>query len=205
MKEQIDLSEFYRLTKADADIFAQCCANAYHQYPLMNWMVGERISEKENLCLWRTNFLSTYNNAITIAESAQLYSIAHWLPPYSKGIRPLKYIINGGWRLSHFWSRMLSYEDYANAIRKRLTGGECWYLSNLAVRFSRRGEGLAGKLIRPVLRKCDEIGVPAFLETHTEQTVDMYEHFGFKIAEIGTVPDSKLSHWAMIYEPQSQQ
>ena len=204
MNENIDLSGLYRLSKADVENFSLCCANAYRSYPLMDWMVGERMPEKELKWLWRTNFLSTCKNSVTISDSNAVHGVAHWLPPYSKGFQTLKYIICGGWRLSRFWSRMLLYEDYANNIRECVTDGNCWYLSNLAVRYSHRGEGLAGRIVRPVLNYCDEIGVPAFLETHTEQTVAMYEHLGFKVAEEGVVPDSKLPHWAMIYEPQKK-
>ena len=204
MNLDIDLSGLYRLSKADAEIFSQCCANAFNSYPLMDWMVGERMSEKEMKWLWRTNFLSTCDEAVSISDSCAVHGVAHWLPPYSIGFRTLKYIVCGGWRLSRFWSRMLLYEDYANSIRMRLTHGDCWYLSSLAVRYSCRGEGLAGKIVRPVLNYCDEIGVPAFLETHTEQSVAMYEHLGFKVAEEGLVPDSKLTHWAMIYDPQKK-
>jgi GNAT superfamily N-acetyltransferase len=47
--------------------------------------------------------------------------------------------------------------------------------------FRRQGAGTA--LLAPVLERCDESGVPAYLETQKEENVPWYHRFGFAVLE----------------------
>ena len=44
----------------------------------------------------------------------------------------------------------------------------------------RQGEGIGTALLRPVLARCDEDGVPAYLEATTARSRDLYARHGFK-------------------------
>jgi len=55
------------------------------------------------------------------------------------------------------------------------------YLAVLGTDPDRRGEGLGGELMAPVLEECDQDGVPAYLESSKERNVDYYSRFGFKV------------------------
>ena len=52
-----------------------------------------------------------------------------------------------------------------------------------------------------MLDRCDREGVPCYLETHNEQNLGLYEHFGFEVKEKGVLPGSNRSHWAMLRNP----
>jgi ribosomal protein S18 acetylase RimI-like enzyme len=56
-----------------------------------------------------------------------------------------------------------------------------YYLSILGVDPSAQGEGLGSALLQPMLRRCDEEGVGAYLETATERNVRFYSRHGFRV------------------------
>jgi ribosomal protein S18 acetylase RimI-like enzyme len=56
-----------------------------------------------------------------------------------------------------------------------------WYLATLGIEPERQGSGLGSTLMDPVLRRCDETGVPAYLEASREENVAFYESHGFKV------------------------
>lgn len=198
-KYRVNLDGLRVLTKADADSYAKCCAKAYRPYPLTDWMLEKSVPTSKFEVLWRTNFLCTFNNSISIADSPECNAVAVWMPPHYTAFGTLKYISCGGWRLIGHWRRMLGYENYARNMKKRLQGDKCWYLNNLATRPEWQGRGLASRLVSPFLDMCDRTSSSAFLETHIEKNVIMYEHFGFRIIGTGIIPGTNIKHYAMMY------
>ncbi|MFI5817235.1 GNAT family N-acetyltransferase [Streptomyces sp. NPDC051643] len=53
------------------------------------------------------------------------------------------------------------------------------YLWMIAVAPERQGEGLGSALVRSVLDRCDQEGVPAYLEASNERSRALYERLGF--------------------------
>lgn len=49
----------------------------------------------------------------------------------------------------------------------------------IAVAPERQGEGLGSALVRSVLDRCDQEGVPAYLEASNERSRALYERLGF--------------------------
>jgi RimJ/RimL family protein N-acetyltransferase len=47
----------------------------------------------------------------------------------------------------------------------------------VATRF--QGQGVGTALLRPTLDRCDEEGVPAYIEASSERSAAMYERLGF--------------------------
>ena len=96
--------------------------------------------------------------------------------------------------------RMKHAGDYMDATRKRLAPFEHWYLQLIGVAPQFQGKGCASKLLRPMLARIDEEGLPCYLETLDERNVRLYEHFGFKVVEEATIPETSLTNWAMLRE-----
>ncbi|MFG2751394.1 GNAT family N-acetyltransferase [Streptomyces xanthophaeus] len=89
----------------------------------------------------------------------------------------------------------------------RLTGAvhptaeEHEYLLMIAVAPGRQGEGLGTELIRPVLERCDEEGLPAYLEASSERSKALYERLGWEFTgEAVRLPDGPLM-WPMWRKP----
>jgi GNAT superfamily N-acetyltransferase len=67
-------------------------------------------------------------------------------------------------------------------------GASAWYLSILGVSAHRRGAGLAGQLLAPVLAQADAEQVVCFLETFNPRSLPVYERLGFAIAHSSLEP-----------------
>ena len=76
-----------------------------------------------------------------------------------------------------------------------------WYLQGLGTAPSRQCEGLASAALEPVLTRCDERGVPAYLESTKERNVTFYEHHGWRVTGTIDLPDAGPRLWAMWRDP----
>ena len=56
-----------------------------------------------------------------------------------------------------------------------------WYLPMIAVDPFRFGQGIGASLMRFPLEKCDEQGLPAYLESSNPRNITLYQRFGFEI------------------------
>jgi ribosomal protein S18 acetylase RimI-like enzyme len=64
-----------------------------------------------------------------------------------------------------------------------------WYLAVLGTDPSAQGRGVAGRLIQPVLDRCDHQQLGAYLESSKEQNIAYYARFGFEVTGEITLPD----------------
>jgi len=95
--------------------------------------------------------------------------------------------------------RFMHFAEYMETLHKRLAPPNHWYLQALGVDPRFQGQGYAGKLLRTMLAKIDNEGLPCYLEAK-ERNVTLYEHFGFKVIEKYTIPDSEVDGWTMLRE-----
>ena len=92
--------------------------------------------------------------------------------------------------------------QHIDAVHNRLVPSRHWFLQAIGVDPQFQGRGYASKLLRPMLSRIDEEGLPCYLETLDETNVPLYEHFGFKVIEKSTIPQTSLTNWAMLREVQ---
>lgn len=72
-----------------------------------------------------------------------------------------------------------------------------FYLDNLAVLPTARGQELSSRLIRPFLQMADAQKVIAYTDTVTESNVPLYEHFGFQCVEASPVNGTSITVYAL--------
>lgn len=85
--------------------------------------------------------------------------------------------------------------------RNHLQEPHYYYVRTLGVatRFQRQGLGTA--LLRPTLDRCDQEGVPAYLEASSERSAALYERLGFvHLGELRN-PDGGPPFWPMRRPP----
>jgi GNAT superfamily N-acetyltransferase len=76
-----------------------------------------------------------------------------------------------------------------------------WYLGVLGTAPEHQGKGVGSALIRPILEKCDEEGIPAYLESSKESNIPFYERHGFKVTREIKVKNGPTV-WPMWRDPQ---
>ena len=68
-----------------------------------------------------------------------------------------------------------------------------WYLMAVGVVPEAQGQGRGTALLQPVLSRCDEDGVPAYLEASTADNARLYERLGFgSRAELEILPGLRV-------------
>jgi GNAT superfamily N-acetyltransferase len=79
--------------------------------------------------------------------------------------------------------------------------GSAWHLAFLATDPAHRGKGLARALLERQLTRCDEDGLPAWLETTDPVNPPLYERFGFRTVGHLHRPAWWPGYWVMRREP----
>jgi len=57
----------------------------------------------------------------------------------------------------------------------------CWYLPMISADPAWLGNGLGGALMKHALRRVDEDGLPAYLESSNQRNISLYERHGFEV------------------------
>jgi len=199
-----ELENLPRLNRSHIWPAAEVLVRAFLDYPLLQcYFSDEAQREKVAYYFFRYSLYYGIRYGEVYASSTDLEAVAVWIRSdnlpvsFRRVVRsvPLSVIIGfgreGGGRMKHAG-------DYMDAVRKRLAPFEHWYLQLIGVNPQFQGKGYASKLLRPMLARIDEEGLPCYLETLVERNVRLYEHFGFEVIEKATIPKTSLTNWAML-------
>jgi len=86
-------------------------------------------------------------------------------------------------------------------LKNKLVSSPYMYLALLGVDPSFQGKGIASALVKPMLRRLDDSGLPCYLETQNTMNVQIYQHFGFKTVYEGIFPGTPTPLYAMLRKP----
>jgi GNAT superfamily N-acetyltransferase len=76
-----------------------------------------------------------------------------------------------------------------------------WYLSIVGIAPQLQGQGLGGTLVRPILARADDLGIPSYLETFTPRNKNFYQRLGYQEVASFVEPVTGSEYWIMIREP----
>ena len=200
------LRELYRLNRPDIGPAAGMLVRAFRNYQLLQQAFpDEQQQEKVAPYFFRYSLHYGIRYGETYATSSNLEGIAIWLPSeyfpvtFWKLLRavPLSVILGFG---RHGGGRLRYVGDYIDAVHRRLAPFKHWFLLALGVDPQFQSKGYAGRLLRPMLARLHEEGLPCYLETFDEKNVRIYERFGFKVIEEAPIPKTDLTNRAMLRE-----
>lgn len=145
-------------------------------------------------------------DAVIYADSEEINGFAVWIPFGFTGNKTLPFLLSGGLNLIlhsglGIIGRLLTYENYAMNLKKEFTDHYDWYLYNLSIKKDAQGKGIASKLMRPMLGFCDDEKMVAYLETNKESNVGLYRHYGFDLMKEELIPQTPVTHYAMVRHP----
>lgn len=151
----------YIVQEKDLDRLAEVASDAYQDYPLHNWFTEGKYDAKASKLLMQITLKTMRSDAVIYADSEEINGFAVWLPFGFTGSKTLPFLLNGGLSLIlhsglGIIGRLLIYETYAMNLKKEFTDNYDWYLYNLSIKKDAQGKGLASKLMRPMLRFCDD-------------------------------------------------
>ena len=182
-RRAIERAGLYIVEKKDIDRLASVAADAYRDYPLHNWFTGGKYDEVASRLIMQISLKTMTEDAIIYADSEEINGFAVWLPFGFTGSKALPFLMSGGLKLIFhsgigIINRLMTYEKYAMDLKKQFTDNYDWYLYNLSIKKDAQGRGIASKLVKPMLKFCDDERMVAYLEIH-----------GFVLCRV-SVPDS---------------
>ena len=63
---------------------------------------------------------------------------------------------------------------------------------------SREDVDMSSILLKPMFEYLDIIGQDCYLETHKEENVKIYEHYGFELLEVSKIPRTDIIQYSML-------
>jgi GNAT superfamily N-acetyltransferase len=191
-----------RMTVDDCDVVAAAMARAFFDDPLQMWALPD--ASTRGAILEQVFALLSRYTSVPRGESytdSSLACAAFWIPPEpfevtaeaAAALMPILDLIGDS------DARFRAAED---TMREHRPVDPHFYLQGLGTDPPRQGEGLASAAMQPVLGRCDEDGIPAYLESTKERNVGFYERHGFSVRGCVDIPLDGPPLWLMWRAPQ---
>jgi len=202
----VELREPIRLEKIHIKRASLMLTRAFENDPINEYAYSDA-AEKTAKMPYRLEFILRHglHCGQTYTTSSQLEGIAVWLRS-EKASLPFWGLVLSGALMTKLkigrgiGRRMQPFSEYLEAKHKELAPAPHWYLRLLGVDPEFQGRGHASRLVRSMLSRVDEEGLPCYLETDKERNAAMYEHFDFKVIEEFVLPETTVKFWAMLRE-----
>ncbi|HVX80395.1 MAG TPA: GNAT family N-acetyltransferase [Devosiaceae bacterium] len=188
---QIPLPDRYDVRKAEASQVAELAetlAHAFYDEPLISWIAPNPSSRlaisRRGFELWlRRVWLRHEETYIVGGPTAAPAGVCVWEPPgtWKMGAREQLSLLPAMLRASgRTLPRLLRA---LGTLEKDHPEEPHFYLPCIGVRPENRGQGGGSILMRPVLERCDDRKVPAYLEASSTRSRALYERHGFEVTE----------------------
>ena len=191
-----------KATYADVEALGTVLARAFEDDPVLQWLIPPGAPRRmERLArMFAITVRERYLRHDEVWTTPDLAGAALWSPP-------------GAWKLT-LGQILRTSPAMASILRTRLPLGlqgltlvdrhhphePHYYLGVLGADPARQRGGVGTALLEPVLRRCDEEGIGAYLESSKPDNVPYYRRFGFEVRQELTLPKGPPT-WLMWREP----
>ena len=187
----------------DLDELAAVMARAFEDDPLMKWILpNDRTRLARMTAMERA---VSHKVALPIGRhiltTDELAGMAVWAPPNTWKVPTSKFVTVGPQMIATLRGGLIRLMRGFAVLEKAHPHEPHWYLEGLGTdpKWQRRGVG--GALMAPVLARCDDEGVPAYLETQKQANVPYYRKHGFEVIREVDLPARGPHMWLMWREP----
>jgi ribosomal protein S18 acetylase RimI-like enzyme len=98
------------------------------------------------------------------------------------------------------FERLMAIVECTHAMHKGLIKGRYCYLLFLGVEPGQQQQGIGSLLIKPILKRADEQGLPCYLETMKEVNLAFYRKHGFRVGDEKQIAGGPHI-WALLRSP----
>lgn len=166
--------------------------------PLLRWIWPDAKTYLELMPKFVTAFGGRAFEHATAWYADDFRAAALWLPPgVEPDIETLAALIEAtlapeiAEEAASFFGQMANFHPHDRP---------CWYLPLIAADPASQGRGLGSALMKHTLGRCDQEGLPAYLESTNPRNVPLYERHGFEVMGEIQAGSSPVIH-PMIREP----
>ena len=180
-------------------------SRAFWPDPLFGFFARDEVQEHRVLPLFLGALLRdclAHGEVWSTVDHGRITGAASWLPPSAlprSRLREARIYAACARALVTCRNRRTGIR-LLDAVERAHPAEPHWYLALLGVDPSRQRRGLGGRLLEPVLERCDREVENAYLETQKPENLPFYERFGFVVIGEVRVDDSPTI-WRMWREP----
>ncbi|HTA14663.1 MAG TPA: GNAT family N-acetyltransferase [Solirubrobacteraceae bacterium] len=159
-------------------------AAAFFDDPIFGWLIGRSSNRQARLEQYFAIQLAHSFADGCVWTSEGLQGAALCMPPGRWRLPPKLMIAHGAHFAGVFRGRLPRAIGLLAVIERHHLRGAHYYFANIGVAPEAQGQGLGSRLMRPTLDRCDEEGLPAYLEASSERNAALYERLGFQCTEV---------------------
>jgi len=202
-RPQPDGTDIRKMTATEIKPVARALARAFEDDPHFSWI----LRSPENRLQRLESAFAVFVRRIWFPPDAgyvheRLTGAALWMPPDSWHVGLLTQIWLGPATFRAMRGATPRLLKALNFIeRKHPREPSHWYLPIIGVTPAWQGRGYGAALMHPVLERCDQERVPAYLEASTPRNRALYERLGFEVIEVCSYADDAPPMWRMWREP----
>lgn len=191
-----------KATAADVDALAQVTARAFESDPFWRFLFpsGDFMQRAIRLASFELRHMHLRNDEVW-TTTGEIQGAAMWAPPNKWRQSTSEAIRTAPSMLRIFGPHALKLLSTMNAIEKAHPPGPHYYLAVLGTDPTHQGQGVGSACLEPVLERCDEQGVGAYLESSKESNIAFYNRHGFELTRKLDLPAGAPPLWAMWREP----
>jgi hypothetical protein len=169
-KSQQQLDAVVHAPTKDAARVGATLGTAFHPLPVAKYLTYNPTVEELIAGFTESAENNIAGNAHVI-ESGDHQAVAIWVPPNVE--IPVKEPVS---------ERSLEFKNKCKQFVQKYVNSSngYWYLNLLARHPESTVKGLVANVVKPVLKRAEQEGVPAVLEAASEYSKAIYEHWGFK-------------------------
>lgn len=155
---------------------------AFAADPLMRWILPSADKYVNHSARIFDSFGGAAFDAGTAYQVADFAGVALWVPPSHA-----QHDDNDDAEFSASLAQLVvpeQVEEVATVLAQMQSyhpDYDCWYLPLIGVDPGHQGRGLGAQLMKYALARCDEAGLPAYLESSNPANISLYERFGFEV------------------------
>ncbi len=199
-----NLNKLFRLTEDQVIDASKVLSRAFYDNPWSMYLIPDD-SERRDKLKYIYEYIVRYDVLYgeVFSPGSDLEGIAGWIPfeyidkTYERQIR------SGGKKVveklgKEFYKRSKELQEFINLVHRQNALFKHWYLDPLGVEPEFQGKGHANILLKAMFARVEKENLPIYLETNTQKNVTIYEHYGFRILEDTTLPDTDVHLFAML-------
>ena len=184
-----------KATRADLGHVTETLALAFYDDPVLMWIVNDGPRREQLLPAFFGAVADSYLGYDETYAVEEGVSAAVWAPPGAEEDEDLPTVF--GESVEEYGPRLL---EVLALMEAKHPVEPLYHLFLLGTRPGWQGRGLGSCLMAPVLKTCDQDGVPAYLEATSERNKQLYLRYGFEVTDEIRLPDGPTM-WCMWRAP----
>jgi ribosomal protein S18 acetylase RimI-like enzyme len=189
----------------DVPGIAEAMGAAFEDDPIVAWFWRNPARRREYVAGWYEVVVSAHyldhGEVFVAEEDGEIAGCAMWSPPGAWRFSPRAELRATRYAAPRLGLRVPLASMAMRRIERRHPAEGHWYLSELGVRPQSQGRGLGSRLMFGILERCERERLPAYLESSTERSRDLYARHGFETSDVIHMPRGGPPLWPMWRPP----